>query len=262
MIQVLNNRTVMLVGRLLMLLALALSAGACGEQSPVTGSAGGETSAPADSSYDTPDPGAPGNEGGEGGEPPATEGAGPEKPPPPQTEHTSIQLPSLPIGTNDNTPDTINEPHCVKLSWSGVGEIPSDFSVVVTEVRLNSSAYFRKGTKGCRAPSCESYTFRSSSESCIATVIPLVYDQDDGDQDMDLSLSLVGRVDCPAEKRQECQKFVDEQAGQETHVRIFAPSPPSTEDTPLPTPEPEQSPSAVPEQSPPVGADQPSVSET
>jgi hypothetical protein len=250
--QLSNNRTVLLVSRLLLSLALVLSAGACGGGSPVTDSAGGEASA--DSGYDTADPGSSGDEGDE----PVPEGTGPERPAPPQAERASIRAPSLPIGTNDNSTDRKDEPHCVKLSWSGSGDIPSDFSVVVTDVQLSSSTYFRKGTTGCPAPSCESYAFRENSGPCYATVIPLAYQNDDGTPSVELSL--VGRVECPMEKRQECQKYADGLAGQETHVNIYAPPPP--DDNPLPVPEPDRSSSADPQQSPIVETDQSSLSQT
>jgi hypothetical protein len=290
----LRNRVSLVICRPLLLVALVLSAGACGGQSPITESAGSgtQTSADPDVAYPgtpategaDPDPANPNGSGATSPKPPATrgigpgpassngsgatspkppvikktepekppapEGTGPEKPPPPVSNQTTVQIPRLPVGSGDS-PEKIGAPYCVGINWTA-GEIPSDFSVAITGTNINPSSVIKHAATGCdKSPSCNSYVFRSSADKCYVTVILLVYSSDERTEQA--SLSLVGKVTCPTEKKVACEEFATSIADKAFPITMSAPVDP---DPPAPA-KPDQPAPAKPDQPAPADPDPP-----
>ncbi|MDH2429253.1 hypothetical protein [Sphaerisporangium sp. TRM90804] len=176
--------------------------------------------------------GGTGTGGGGSGGGPATEGAGPEKPAPPGAGQTTVQMPSLPVGSRTTTPDTLGVPYCVRISWL-TDPIPSGFSVVTTGAGINPDGVIKKGSGGCSSPSCDGYVFRAGSGACYVPVIPLVYWDDQTAPQA--NLTLVGKAVCPGAERAACEEFAARMVDRSGSITILAPNRPSPEESDPPT---------------------------
>ena len=158
---------------------------------------------------------------------PAVESSGPERPAPPAKGQPSVNLPSLPVGSNDNTADEKSVPHCVRVRWLGDQDVPHGFTVVVTGIQIKPDGIFTLGKTGCSTPACHqsgtSFSFSSEDNSCYVTTIPQVYQSDDESNTAELFLS--GRVVCPTGKQSACNDFAAKAKADVEPIRLFPPTP-------------------------------------
>lgn len=148
---------------------------------------------------------------------PATEPSGPETPQPKVDGGTSIPLPQLPIGRNDND-SQINQ--CVKVSWLGKPDVPADVSVVVTAVQITPSGVFDGGNSGCGGTSaCSSFVFTSKQTNCSVRVTAKGTDES-------ATMTFQGAVRCQAEHAQKCRDFAPKVTAKS--IELYQPGPPDT----------------------------------
>ncbi|MCW2865738.1 MAG: hypothetical protein JWP48_7446 [Actinoallomurus sp.] len=139
---------------------------------------------------------------------PPLEPSGPDDPAP-KVDRPYAQLPTLPTGSNDNSTDTVNQTHCVKISL--LGNVPDGVSAKVTEIRVDRTDVFKLSERSCASPSCWGFTFTADDLPCYLGVVPLVFNDDTGRQDTSLSLS--GDVRCKPGAEQACAAFVADVKG-------------------------------------------------
>jgi hypothetical protein len=138
---------------------------------------------------------------------PAVEGTGPEQPPPAQPNPPKLDIASLPVGGGSD--NTSAQHQCAGVGWLsaelGGVHIPDGLSIVVTNVRVEPASTFTKSTSDsrCADPACRSsFVFRHETDTCVVAV--------DAKRPGDATLSIDGKVRCPAGQQQTCADFIAE----------------------------------------------------
>ena len=192
----------------------------------------------------------------QGIEQPGQEPPGYESPELPESGEVVLHVPDLPIGREEVfNQEVFNQEDggaCVDVGYLGGGgnPIPDGAQITITDINFKPDI-LKVGGSGCRGGNtCQTSepAFTAEDKGCVLPVQfardPKPSDNPDGDDDVDVTMTIDSAVHCPPAQRQECDDFVrdlmaDLDAGVLDPVTITITillEEPDTGDTDTPTP--------------------------